>query len=113
MTTREKAESLIKEAEIVKCVDSPLYQRVEDVARAYLATLEWVKKVPDKPGIYLRKNPRTHKFSMTKAEIFYIDDVLWISGEAATPLNRWKGAEYMWWYGPIPEVQKEKDGSTN
>jgi len=69
--------------------------------------LEWVKKVPSKPGIYLRNNPPSGH--VIKEYLFLIEGKLCMGGNglSAVRIANWHGAASMLWYGPIPKIPEE------
>lgn len=72
--------------------------------------MKWEKKVPTKPGIYLRNNPVT--IHVVRQDVFIVNGELCISGLPESPmtvrLSTWHGAKSMWWFGPIPDAPSKR-----
>ena len=67
--------------------------------------MKWTKRLPTKPGIYLRNNPACSH--VVRQDCFLIDGELCTSNSAGGSLSairiaKWQGAKGMWWFGPVP-----------
>lgn len=72
--------------------------------------MKWTKKLPIKPGLYLRVNPPIS--AIAHNYIVEIDGKLKVLGVSGANMfcnptvEEWAGHKQFWWFGPIPPAPK-------